>query len=69
MKKQGNPQFGHADPAPIAGPTSFEHLVETLGLSRAEYESSATLRDWVSKHKNSKYVPPALLAAWGFTVD
>ena len=69
MNKQGNPKFGEAGPAPIAGPSSFENLVETLGLSSAEYETSATLRDWVSKHKNSKYVPPALLEAWGFTVD
>jgi len=69
MNKQRNPKFGQAAPTPIAGPTSFENLVEALGLSRAEYETSATLKDWVSKHKNSKYVPPALLAAWGFTVE
>jgi hypothetical protein len=47
-----------------AGPSSFEEVVKTLGLSPNEYEQSAQLKDWVQKNKDQKYVPPDLLQAW-----
>jgi len=51
------------------GASSFEHLVASLGLSPAEYVNSAELKEWVRRNKDHKYVPPELLAAWGFTVN
>jgi hypothetical protein len=52
-----------------SGPTSFEHIVKGLRLSPEQYADSAALKDWVRKNKNQRYVPLALLAAWGFTVE
>jgi len=51
------------------GASSFERVVATLGLSPAEYVNSAELKEWVRRHKDHRYVPPELLAAWGFTVN
>jgi hypothetical protein len=51
------------------GASSFERVVATLGLSPAEYVNSAELKEWVWRNKDHKYVPPELLAAWGFTVN
>jgi len=51
-----------------AGPTSFEEIVKGLKLSPEQYADSAALKDWVRKNKD-QYVPSALLAIWGFTVD
>ena len=47
-----------------AGPSSFEEVVKTLGLSPNEYEHSSQLKAWVQKNKDQKYVPPDLLQAW-----
>jgi len=44
-------------------------MVKQLGLSPEQYESSAVLKEWVRKNKDVKYVPTALLQAWGFKVD
>jgi hypothetical protein len=52
-----------------AGPTSFEEIVKGLKLSPEQYTDSAALKDWVRKNKDQKYVPLALLATWGFTVN
>lgn len=69
--RQGNPQF--ANPAaiepPFASQTSFERVVEELGLSPSEYLTSAMLRDWVSRNKDQRYVPSELLKAFGFEVS
>jgi hypothetical protein len=51
------------------GASSFERVVATLGLSPAEYVNSAELKEWVRRHKDHRYVPPELLAAWGFVVN
>ncbi len=48
---------------------SFERMVKKLGLSPAEYESSAELKDWVRRNMAEKYVPSDLLRAWGFEKD
>ena len=66
--KRGNSNF--TNPAAIELsrelPTSFEKVVEELKLSPAEYATSLTLRDWVSRNKDQKYVPSYLLKAFGF---
>jgi hypothetical protein len=52
-----------------SGPTSFEEVTRTLGLSPSDYQGSPELRRWVTENKNSRYVPSDLLKAWGLTVD
>jgi hypothetical protein len=68
-KKRGNPNWGkpdiHAGPAV---PTSFEEVVKKLRLSPADYEGSLTLKEWVRKNKDQKYIPDDLLKHWGFEV-
>jgi hypothetical protein len=68
-KKHGNPNWGkpdiHAGPAV---PTSFEEVVKKLRLSPADYEGSLTLKEWVRKNKDQKYIPDDLLKLWGFEV-
>ena len=51
------------------GESTFEHVARQLHLSPEEYATSAELKEWVSKNKDSKYVPPYLLDIWGFEVD
>jgi hypothetical protein len=68
-KKRGNPNWGKPElPAGPVGPTSFEEVVKKLGLSPAEYEGSARLKEWVRKYKDQKYIPDDLLKLWGFEV-
>ena len=68
-KKRGNPNWGkpaaHADPV---GPTSFEEVVRKLRLSPEDYEGSLTLKEWVRKNKDQKYIPDDLLKLWDFEV-
>jgi hypothetical protein len=49
--------------------SSFEKMVESLGLKPEQYLSSAALKEWVRSNKDDKYVPSDLLKAWGFNVD
>lgn len=49
--------------------SSFEKVVQALGLTPEQYISSLALKEWVRSNKDEKYVPPDLLKAWGFTVD
>jgi hypothetical protein len=49
--------------------SSFEKVVQALGLKPEQYLSSAALKDWVRTNKDDKYVPSDLLKAWGFSVD
>jgi len=69
--RRGNPHF--TNPAAIGPPlalqSSFERVVEELQLSPSEYVTSPSLRDWVSRNKNEKYVPSDLLKALGFEVS
>ena len=70
-KRRGNPNWGKPDtigPVEIT-PTSFERVVKEFGLTPDQYVRSARLREWARSNKNSKYVPEALLEAWGFEVD
>jgi hypothetical protein len=70
-KRRGNPNWGKVVPYGelIATPATFDALTSSLGLSPEQYESSAVLKEWVSRNKNHKYVPQDLLEAWGFTVE
>jgi len=65
VKRRGNPNWGKAAPFVVAGPSSFEAMVKTLGLSPRQYEGSDSLKVWVLKNKHNKYVPQDLLQAWG----
>ena len=56
-------------PMPCNRPSSFEEMVQKMGLSPAEYEKSAELKQWVLANVGQKYVPVDLLIAWGFEVD
>ena len=69
--RRGNPDWGkpQALGPVVVVPTSFEQAVEELSLSPDQYVDSARLREWARSNKNSKYVPEALLRAWGFDVD
>ena|ERR1022692_2278145 len=49
--------------------SQFERKVKSLALTRGEWVKSTALRDWVQLHKNTKYVPEELLAAYGMTVQ
>lgn len=71
MATRGNRNWNNPEmlAVPSSAPTSFEQLVQQLGLSPEEYENSAILKEWVRKNKDFKYVPTALLQAWGFKVD
>jgi len=46
--------------------SSFEQVVQSLRLTPEQYASSDELRAWVSRNKSFKYVPPDLLATFGF---
>lgn len=69
-KRRGNPNWCKPEPLIPATTTvtSFESVVKSLNLAAEQYESSATLKEWVRKNKDQKYVPLDLLRAWGFTV-
>jgi hypothetical protein len=49
--------------------TSFEVMVKELMFSPARYIRSTRLREWARRNKNSKYIPEALLEAWGFEIE
>jgi len=44
-------------------PTSFEQIVEELGLSPEEYQGSVLLKNWVRNNMDKRYVPSDLLKA------
>jgi hypothetical protein len=46
--------------------SSFEQVAQSLQLTPDQYASSRELRAWVRLHMRGKYVPPDLLASYGF---
>jgi len=46
--------------------TQFERMVESLRLKPHEYLHSSSLREWVRRNKDDRYVPSELLRQWGF---
>lgn len=71
VRRRGNPNWGKPEaPGPIViSPTMFEIAVEKFRLTPDQYVHSAQLREWARSNKNSKYIPEALLDAWGLEVD
>jgi len=49
--------------------SSFEQVVKALNISPEEYQNSPELKEWVRHNKDYKYVPTALLEAFGFQVN
>lgn len=70
-KRRGNPNWGKPELYTPSAPTvtAFEKVVQELKLKPDQYLSSSQLRVWVMQHKNSRFVPEALLEAWGLQVD
>lgn len=71
VRRRGNPNWGKPEmPGPVVvSPTLFEVTAEEFRLTPDQYVHSARLQEWARSNKNSKYVPEALLEAWGFEVD
>jgi hypothetical protein len=67
-KRRVNQSWGSTGVVPprIAGASSFEKVVKTMGLTPAEYEASLELKEWARINREKKYVPADLLRAWGF---
>jgi hypothetical protein len=61
----------HASMPPVvpAKPCAFERMVKQLGLHAGELVYSLPLREWAQRNKDYRYVPEALLEAWGLTVS
>ena len=70
-KRRGNPNWGKPEPIGPVVPTvtSFEQIVKEFKLSPDQYIRSTRLREWARRNKNSKYIPEALLEAWGFEIE
>jgi hypothetical protein len=66
-KRRGNPNWGKPE-IPVAPATlsAFESFVKSLRLSPEQYVNSSQLREWVRKNKDHKFVPQAVLEAFGF---
>jgi hypothetical protein len=70
VRKRGNPNWGKPEPFVLGGTiSSFDALVKSLGLTPDQYQNSITLKEWVTRNKDQKYVPLDLLEAWGFKVS
>ena len=71
MARRGNPNWGKPVPFGPAGPSvsAFEEAVKELKLRPDQYVHSERLREWAWRNRNSKFVPEALLQAWGFETD
>jgi len=70
-KRRGNPNWGKPEPIGPVVPTvtSFEQIVKEFKLNPDQYIRSTRLREWARRNKNSKYIPEALLEAWGFEIE
>jgi hypothetical protein len=70
-KRRGNPNWGKPDPigSQIPTVTAFEQVVCEFKLLPDQYIRSNRLREWARQNKNSKFVPEALLEAWGFEIE
>ena len=68
VKRRGNPNWGKPGAVAMleAGPTGFEGVVDTLGLTPEAFEGSVLLKEWVRRNKDQKYVALDVLNLWGF---
>ncbi len=64
-KQRGNPNWGRATGAAPVSLSEFEKTARKLGLEPHQYVSSPQLRAWAERNCRSKFVPEALLKAWG----
>jgi hypothetical protein len=48
---------------------AFELKANELGLTPDQYIQSRELRAWAVVHKNTRYIPEALLKVWGLVPD
>ncbi len=48
-------------PMPRKNASSFDEVVENMGLSPAQYASSLELKEWARANRTQKYVPIDLL--------
>ncbi len=69
MAKRGNPNWGKPRPHALALRTEFEVQVKRLGLTKAEYVTSAALKAWCERNRNRVYIPEWLLKEWRIEVD
>lgn len=67
---RGNPNWGK-EQQQSATPclTEFEKKCVELSLSPDQYVRSEELRVWSAAHRHTRYVPEALLKAWGFAAE
>jgi len=56
-------------PMPGKRAASFDEVAKNMGLSPAQYASSAELKEWARTNRTRRYVPIDLLIAWGFEVE
>jgi hypothetical protein len=70
-KRRGNPNWGKPEPIGPVVPTvtSFEQITKEFKLPPDQFIRSTRLREWARRNKNSKYIPEALLEAWGFEIE
>jgi hypothetical protein len=65
-KKSGNPNWGKLGASKTAPSSEFERVTRGFDLQPEQYVCSPELREWAKHNKDSRYVPEALLKAWGF---
>ncbi len=67
-KRRGNPNWGKPESIALAVPniTEFEQVAKQFRLKPNQYVRSLRLREWARNKMHSRYVPEALLKAWGF---
>ncbi len=70
-KRRGNPKWGQADPmGPVTRTiTEFQRVAGEFNLQPSQYIHSTRLREWARRNRKSKYIPEALLEAWGFEIE
>jgi hypothetical protein len=70
-KRRGNPNWGKPEMNIPTTPTvtEFEQVTREFDLQPDQYIRSTQLREWASRNRNSKFIPEALLEAWGFEVE
>jgi hypothetical protein len=70
-KRRGNPNWGKPEMngAVVPTVTEFQQVARDFNLQPDQYVDSTRLREWASRHRNSRYIPETLLKAWGIDVE
>jgi hypothetical protein len=70
MPKKNQNSVGRQSPdALAANASSFDAVVQALGLAPEDFLGSAQLKAWVRQNKDHKYVPSEVLKTWGLVPD